>query len=266
MNSNFNRQFILIDFKLLENKAFLDFLGSSEFGTYLVLRRHVWRSTETHYMGLNDLYENDKLLVCSLERSKIAKTIGVRANQISLHLSKLEEHGVIKRIRTGRQSIFVLGEWIDVHGNGSYRLEWFYLEGKYGITKSDLAKAHTTDVRKSGDQTSVESGDQTSAGTSGQMSARSGDNNIEDNRKENTVNGAIKNLKNLEQPKDKTAYVADQILEQLGDDHSKKFYKLVAAKVPEDVIFRALAEIKTDGAKSPAKVFTHRMKMTPSTR
>ena len=85
---------------------------------------------------------------------------------------------------------------------------------------------------------------------------------IERNRKkENTVNGDLKALKNLEQPREKTEDIAQQILDQLGDRHSLAFYTLVAAKVPEDVIYRALAEIKTDGAKSPAKVFTHRMKL-----
>ena len=50
MNSSFNRQFILIDFRLLTNKKFLKFIGSSEFATYLVLRCNVWRSQEPHYM------------------------------------------------------------------------------------------------------------------------------------------------------------------------------------------------------------------------
>jgi predicted transcriptional regulator len=80
-------------------------------------------------------------------------------------------------------------------------------------------------------------------------------------KKEKTVNGDIKKLKDLEQPEEKTEYIAQQILDQLGDTHSLAFYRLVAAKVPEDVIYKALAEIKADGAKSPAKVFTHRMKL-----
>ncbi|HUW22407.1 MAG TPA: winged helix-turn-helix domain-containing protein [Candidatus Bathyarchaeia archaeon] len=245
MNSNFNRQFILIDFKLLEDKKFLDFLGSSEFGTYLVLRRHVWRSPEQHYMGLHDLYSNDQLLTCSLERSKISEVTGIDPDNISRHLTSLAKKGVIKRRRTGRQNIYVLGEWVDVHGDGSYKLEWFYLEGKYGISKTDLTESVRSDLTLKSDQNQP----------------KASDNNIETNKKENTVNGSIKKLKNLKQPEDKTDYVAQRILDQLGDDHSKKFYKLVAAKVPEDIIFRALAEIKTDGAKSPAKVFTHRMKL-----
>jgi predicted transcriptional regulator len=80
-------------------------------------------------------------------------------------------------------------------------------------------------------------------------------------KKEKTVNGDFGLLKNLAQSKEKSEYIAQHILAQLGDKHSLAFYRLVAAKVPEDVIYKALAEIKADGAKSPAKVFTHRMKL-----
>ncbi|MFQ5853630.1 MAG: replication protein, partial [Candidatus Binatia bacterium] len=80
----------------------------------------------------------------------------------------------------------------------------------------------------------------------------------------NTVNGnksLLKDLPDLDQPEEKTEHVARYILDRLGDGHSEKFYDLVAAKVPEDIIRRALAEIKQDGAANPVKVFTHRMKL-----
>lgn len=80
-------------------------------------------------------------------------------------------------------------------------------------------------------------------------------------KKENTVNGNLKKLKNLDQPREKTDYITQEILKELGDSHSEKYYRIVAAKVPENVIRKTLAEIKADGAKSPAKVFTHRMKL-----
>jgi predicted transcriptional regulator len=70
----------------------------------------------------------------------------------------------------------------------------------------------------------------------------------------------IKELKDLDQPREKTEYVVQEILKQLGDKHSEKFYYLVAAKIPESVIRQALSEIKADGARHPAKVFTYRMK------
>lgn len=84
-------------------------------------------------------------------------------------------------------------------------------------------------------------------------------------RQQTVANGDEKSvfqaLANLKQPPEKTAYVAQYIVGQLGDQHSLKFYQLVAAKVPENVIRQTLAEIKTDGARYPERVFTHRMKL-----
>jgi hypothetical protein len=84
-------------------------------------------------------------------------------------------------------------------------------------------------------------------------------------RQQTVANGGEKtlivNLDNLDQAQEKTKYVADYILAQLGDHHSHPFYTLVAAKIPESVIRKALAEIKADGARHPERVFTHRMKL-----
>jgi DNA-binding MarR family transcriptional regulator len=259
MNSNFNRQFILIDFRLLENREFLKFIGSSEFATYLVLRRNIWRGSSPHYMGLHDLYLRDKLLACSLDRAKIAEVTHTDPDNISRHLTGLETRGVIQRRRTGRQNIYILGEWVDVHGDGSYKLEWFYLEGIFGISKSDLTESVRSDAATASDQTRPKSSDQTRRSAS--------DNNIEVNRQENTVNGVVKGeekgslqqLKDLEQPPEQTAYVAQHILDALGDEKSRRFYKLVAAKIPEGVIRETLSQIKVDGAQDPARLFTYRM-------
>lgn len=79
-----------------------------------------------------------------------------------------------------------------------------------------------------------------------------------------TVNGAVsifKQLPNLEQSQDKTQYVARTLVKRLDDEPSARFYQLIAAKVPEQVILQALAEIKVDGAREPAKLFTHKMKV-----
>jgi phage replication O-like protein O len=83
----------------------------------------------------------------------------------------------------------------------------------------------------------------------------------------NTVNGVVKGgerseirqLKDLEQPPEQTAYVAQELVKALGDDKSARFYELVAAKVPEAVIRETLSEIKADGARHPARLFTYRM-------
>ncbi|MBI3421287.1 MAG: replication protein [Candidatus Sungbacteria bacterium] len=71
----------------------------------------------------------------------------------------------------------------------------------------------------------------------------------------------LRKLPDIEQDKDKTKYLATEIYRELGDKHSQGFYYLVAAKVPEHAIRQALAEIKQGGARSPAAVFTSRMKI-----
>jgi hypothetical protein len=84
---------------------------------------------------------------------------------------------------------------------------------------------------------------------------------------DNTVNGVVKGeekgslhqLKDLEQPPEQTVYVTQHILKALGDEKSGKFYELVATKIPEGVIREALSQIKVDGARDPARLFTYRM-------
>jgi replication protein O len=83
----------------------------------------------------------------------------------------------------------------------------------------------------------------------------------------NTVNGVVKggaarsiqHLQDLDQPQEKTAYIAQYILDELGDQQSRKFYALVAAKIPEVVIRETLSAIRVDGAENPAKLFTYKM-------
>src|SRR5436309_3509846 len=246
MNINLNRQFILLDFELIDDPQFLEFVSSAEFGTYLILRRFIWRGGENkpHFLNLHNLYETDKLLVCSISNEKIASLLHLNdLTRVSKLLTKLEDYGVIKRIRTGRQNIYILGEWYDYSEakDGSKRLEWFYLEQKFSVSKSDLAKTAKSDL----------------AQNTGQAWPKEPNINIEENRENNTVNGSsklIKNLANINIPDEQVDYIADYILHELGDKHSAKFYKLVSRKIPESVIRKALSEIKVDGAKHPAKV------------
>ena len=115
-------------------------------------------------MGLDTYYTKRKKLACSLDREALATALGIGPSQVSLHLSKLKEWAVIEPIQTGRQSIFVLGEWLDVNGDGSYRgIEWFYLDRRFGISKSDVIKMQTSAVGTTQDLTSAESRHQTSA-------------------------------------------------------------------------------------------------------
>jgi hypothetical protein len=84
----------------------------------------------------------------------------------------------------------------------------------------------------------------------------------------NTVNGVVKGgieksvvqqLPDLGEPPEKTEYVAKQILKELGDEKSQRFYHLVAAKVPEGVIRETLSEVRADGARDPARLFTYKI-------
>jgi hypothetical protein len=257
MNINVNRQFILLDFELIDDPRFLEFVSASEFGTYLILRRYIWRGGENkpHFLNLHHLYENNKLLVCSISNEKIASLLHLHdQTRVSKQLTKLENYGVIKRIRTGRQNIYVLGEWYDYSEgkDGTKRLEWFYLEQKFGVSTSDLAQKATSELHPH----------------AGQTWSKEPNINREENKEKNTVNGVVKGaeksalreLPDLDNPTEKTAYIAtDVILKTLGDEKSLKFYELVAAKIPEQVIRETLSEVRADGARSPAKLFTYKI-------
>ena len=83
----------------------------------------------------------------------------------------------------------------------------------------------------------------------------------------NTVNGVVKGgeksalqkLPDLEEPPEKTEYIAEHILNELGDEKSQRFYHLVAAKIPEGVIRETLSEVRVDGARDPARLFTYKI-------
>ncbi|MDP9372709.1 MAG: helix-turn-helix domain-containing protein [Chloroflexota bacterium] len=131
---NFNRQFILLDFADLDNPDFLSFTRSPEFSTYLVMRRHVWRSRDPHYMGLHTLYAGG-FLACSLEREQIAELLGLSLVTISNDIQALAARKVIESRRTGRQNIFMLGRWVE--DEGAY-FEHFYLDRLYVRSKENL--------------------------------------------------------------------------------------------------------------------------------
>jgi hypothetical protein len=246
-----------VSFLSIDDPRFLEFVSASEFGTYLILRRYIWRGGENkpHFLNLHNLYENDKLLVCSISNEKIASLLHLHdQTRVSKQLTKLENYGVVKRIRTGRQNIYVLGEWYDFSEgkDGSKRLEWFYLEQKFGVSKSDLAQKAKSELYPH----------------AGQTWPKEPNINIKENKEKNTVNGVVKGvekstlreLPDLGNPTEKTAYIAtDVILKALGDEKSLKFYELVAAKIPEQVIRETLSEVRADGARSPAKLFTYKI-------
>lgn len=74
-----------------------------------------------------------------------------------------------------------------------------------------------------------------------------------------TDNKKIQNLPNLPEQESKADYLAGDMVDQLKDQHSLNFYRLVARKIPETVIRQFLSEIKSDGAKNPARLFTYKI-------
>ncbi len=133
-SERFNRQFILLDFGDLDNPDFLSFTRSPEFSTYLLMRRHIWRSRDPHYMGLHQYYA-DGHLTSSLEREKIGELLGISVVSVSSDINALQRRSVIESLRTGRQNIFVLGRWVEEEG--AY-YEHFYLDRLYIRDKEDL--------------------------------------------------------------------------------------------------------------------------------
>jgi hypothetical protein len=133
-SENFNRQFILLDFADLDNPDFLAFTRSPEFSTYLLMRRHVWRSREPHYMGLHEYYTQG-YLACSLDREKMAEWLRMSLVSVSNDITSLARRKVIESLRTGRQNIFVLGRWVEDDGAC---FEHFYLDRLYVRSKENL--------------------------------------------------------------------------------------------------------------------------------
>lgn len=122
-SDRFNRQFILIDFRDLDNPEYLAFVRSPEFSTYLLMRRYIWRSRQPHPMGLEALYAQG-LLACSIDRERMAEQLGgVSTRTISTDLAQLERRGIIVVQHTGRQNIYVLGRWGE--DEGAYYETWF---------------------------------------------------------------------------------------------------------------------------------------------
>lgn len=287
MNENYNRQFLQIDFASIEEPEFFRFLQKAEFGAYLILRRYVWRSAKPHQLGLHGYYWDKQLLVAAVENDVIARKMGLRdVTRVSKYHKSLEDFGVIQRLRTGRANIFILGEWIDISEgkDKSKRMEWFYFDRKFGgqhphpeggdgdngsseagreeAYNSDLAHSAKSDLQKTPNQNPA-----TWLKTPNQTWLNEPNHPLIDKQIDNkTVNGSQKNpikaLPPINQPEEKTAYIAEQILSRLGvkDTHSKHFHFLVASRIPENIINAHISEVIADKANDPAKLFTYRMK------
>jgi hypothetical protein len=66
-------------------------------------------------------------------------------------------------------------------------------------------------------------------------------------------------LEDVQKENDHIKLIAADILEVFGDNQSKRFYLLVARKIPEDYIRETLSELKQSTARSKARVFTRKM-------
>lgn len=176
-SENFNRQFILLDFADLDNPDFLAFTRSPEFSTYLVMRRHIWRSREPHYMGLHALYA-DGALACSLEREQIAALLTLSLVSISNDIQALARRTVIESRRTGRQNIFVLGRWVE--DEGAYH-EHFHLDRLYVRSKENFISA----LRDTRSKESLTSDDKLTRSSDVKLSlANNRERNTEENRED----------------------------------------------------------------------------------
>ena len=236
--------------------------------------RQYWLKAEN---GKVSIFHEEQKLASAVSRTKIAAMLNLKdETRVSKHLSALEEMGLIKRRRTGRETIFILGEWFDISEkkDKSKRKEWFYIEQKFGGTSSSSDD-------NSGDGDSPQDGDDNGStsdvaeNTTSDVSPRDArqmwrnepHNNIEGNTENNTttVNGSknpINDLPLLEIDEGKVRDTANHIGQKLGisDSHSQKFHLSVAWRIPRNIIERHLDDILETGANNPASLFTHRMK------
>jgi hypothetical protein len=82
----------------------------------------------------------------------------------------------------------------------------------------------------------------------------------------NNVNGSKKKersplhkLEDEQHDKDHIKLIAEDILEVLGDKQSKKFYLLVARKIPEIKVREMLSEVRQSTVRSKARLFTSKV-------
>lgn len=74
-----------------------------------------------------------------------------------------------------------------------------------------------------------------------------------------TVNGVLQQMPDVTTQKEQQELISKDILKELKDKQSEKFYNLVASKIPEGKIRQFLAEVRQDKPSSPPKVFTFKV-------
>jgi hypothetical protein len=231
VNAHFNSQFVMIDFELLDNQEFMRFVGSAAFAVYLLLRRHVWRSQEReHSAGLHDLYASG-LLTCSISVATLVEKTGLAVRTIKEATARLEDMGVVQSRVTGREKVYCLGEWVDisVKKDGSVRKEWFYLERVFVGRGAENCTSEVQPPERGEESRTAEVRETALAYI---------------NREENKEGVNALGKKDPEHVR----YLAEEILDVCGDEKSRGFYTRLASRLPDDVIFRSLSEIRQDPA------------------
>jgi len=229
VNAHFNSQFVMIDFELLDTPEFMHFVGSTAFSVYLLLRRYVWRSEEReHSAGLHELYAHG-LLTCSISVASLAEKAGVSERSVKEATSRLEDMGIVQSKATGREKVYVLGEWVDIseEKDGSVRKEWFYLERVFATRGEEI---FTSEVQRSGRGEEAFPAEVREPAPS----------NTEQNTR--SVNALHRQQKDPAHVR----YLVDEILKVCGDEHSRAFYTRLASRLPDHMIFRSLSEIRQD--------------------
>ena len=232
VNAHFNIQFVMMDFELLDNPEFMRFVGSTAFSVYLVLRRYVWRSEEReHSAGLHQLYAHG-FLTSSVSVAALAEKIGVSDRSVKEATTRLERLGIVQSRVTGREKVYTLGEWVDIskQKDGSVRKEWFYLERVFAARGEEIC---TSEVQARKDTARHEEKRPAEV----HESART-------NREENKESVNALGKKDPEHVR----YLVEEILAVCGDQKSRVYYTRLASRLPDDLIFRSLAEIRQDPA------------------
>jgi len=243
LSAKFDSQYIMLPFDMLDNPQFMRFVGSTAFGVYLILRRYIWRSEKReHRAGLHDLYARG-YLTSSISVPALAEKTGVTDRSIREATARLVQMGIVQTRMTGRENIYVLGEWVDIsqEKDGRARKEWFYVERVFATKQMDLAEADVPGEGRAEENFLPDM----------QVSGRQEDSCLSDrkgttptNREENRerVNAADKQRKDT----DHVRYLVDEILKVCGDEKSRAYYTRLAGQLPDHLIFRALSEIRQD--------------------
>ena len=232
VSARFNSQFVMIDFELLDHPEFMGFVGTTAFGVYLILRRYVWRSEDReHTAGLHLMFARG-LLACSVSVALIAERIGVSERSIKEATTRLEHMGVVQSRMTGREKVYVLGEWVDISEkkDGSVRKEWFYLERMFPTRGAEIFPSEVQKKVSSEENRLAEVREPAPPYI-----------NREENKESVNALGKRKDPEHIR-------YLVEQILDVCGDEKSRGFYTRLASRLPDDLIFRSLAEIRQDSA------------------